>query len=45
MMHLKFLERLEKTKLRIIIWKEVIKIQVEINKIKMKIRIQRITET
>lgn len=45
MMHLKFLDRLEKTKLRIIIWKEVIKIEVEINKIKMKITIQRINET
>lgn len=39
MMHLKFLDRLEKAKLRIIIWKEVIKIQVEINKMKMKMTI------
>lgn len=45
MMHLKFLDRLEKVKLRIIVWREVIKIQVEINKMKMKIIIQRINET
>jgi hypothetical protein len=44
-MHLKFLEREEKTKFRITTWKEIIKIWLEINEMKTKITVYRINET